>query len=251
MIAAFGFTKFDRREIDMREHGKAHLNLVFPEKLRLQVDRQVADFFLGKNGFLNFFLSCLSWIFCGTRGVIPAPSLNVDVRFAGQRDFQGVKTAIEFQVLRRETKEIGGYRSSHSFAQCDVNVIAVVIKGATGSVGEVTEDFFLRELRLHAVVGLVACGPVGIYRRTGNVAAEGGGIESAGIQGVDDDASTICAVNDVHPLLQKSGKNESRRDENQFSLARHGAEPSQGIFDVAIGVIRSYIAAVYGSRGCA
>jgi len=34
VIATFDFAKFDRFQIYVREHGKAHQRLVFPEKLR-------------------------------------------------------------------------------------------------------------------------------------------------------------------------------------------------------------------------
>jgi len=47
------------REVDCHQHqsasrtAEARLGLVFLEKLRLQLHRQVADFPLGKQGFLN------------------------------------------------------------------------------------------------------------------------------------------------------------------------------------------------------
>src|SRR6266478_5197484 len=251
MIAAFDFAEFYRFEVNMREHGEARLGLVFAEKLCLQVNRQIADFFLGKNRFLNFFLGGLGWIFCGARSVIAAARLNAELLLTCESYFQSVKTAVEFQVLRRKSQEIGRHRGGDCFAQRNVNVVAIVIKSATGSGSEIIEDFFLRELRLNAIAGLEACGLVGIYRRAGDVAAKVWSIEAARVQRVDHDASTVGAVNDVHALQQKSRENETGRDEDHFPLARHSTETAQDIFHVAIGVVRSHIAAVYGSESCA
>ncbi len=122
-----------------------------------------------------------------------------------------------------------------------------MIKSAAGSRGEIIENFLLCELRLSAIRVLVACGLVGIYGRTSDVATQIGGIEAASVQGVYDDASAIRAINNVHPLEQKSGQNEARRDENQFPLARHAAKTAQGIFDGAIGVIGGGVAAAHGA----
>ncbi len=102
-----------------------------------------------------------------------------------------MKTAVKLQILRRKSQEVGRHRSGDCFAQRHVNVVAIVIKSATSSGSEITEDFFLRELRLRAIAGLEACGLVGILGRTGNVAAKIRSIEAASVQGIDHDASTV------------------------------------------------------------
>src|SRR6266700_1338762 len=106
MVTAFDFAEFYGFQIEMRKHGKARLGRIFLEKLGLQVHRQIADLFLGKNSLLNFFFSGLSGIFRGARSVIAAASLNIEFLLAGESDLQGVKTAVELEILRRESEQI-------------------------------------------------------------------------------------------------------------------------------------------------
>src|SRR5258708_19301144 len=96
----------------MRKHGEARLGRIFFEKLGLQVNRQIADLFLRKNRLLNFFFSGLSGILSGARSVITAASLNIEFLLAGQSHLQSVKTAIELEVLPRESPHIKGHRGS-------------------------------------------------------------------------------------------------------------------------------------------
>src|SRR6266478_417104 len=112
----------------MRKHGEARLGRIFFEKLGLQVNRQIADLFLRKNRLLNLFFCGLSGILSGARSVIAAASLNIEFLFAGESDLQSVKTAVELEVLRRESEQIRGHRGSDGLAQRNVNVIAIVIE---------------------------------------------------------------------------------------------------------------------------
>src|SRR5258707_13647575 len=115
----------------MRKHREASLGRIFLEKLGLQVHRQIADLFLRKNRLLNFFFSGLSGILSGARSVIAAAGLNIEFLLAGKSDLQSMKTAVELEVLRRESEQIGGHRGGDGLALRNVNVIAIVIESAT------------------------------------------------------------------------------------------------------------------------
>src|SRR5260370_1482631 len=105
----------------MRKHGEARLGRVFFEKLGLQVNRQIADLFLRKNRLLNFFFSGLSGILSGARSVIAAASLNIEFLLAGESDLQSVKTAVDLEVLRRESEQIKGHMGVYCLTYPKVN----------------------------------------------------------------------------------------------------------------------------------
>src|SRR5579863_8964547 len=138
-----------------------------------------------------------------------------------------MKAAIEFQILGRETEEIGGGRGGHGLTQNDVEVVAVAEGGPTGAEREVVEYPALRRLCREPVAGLETPGSAGVRRRIGDVAQHIRSVKAAGVDGVNDHAGLVRTVDDIHAFGEELGQDKTGRDENELALAGHDAQAAQ------------------------
>ena len=181
----------------MRQHGETSGGFILFEVLRLQVHRNVVNLFLGEERFLNFFLGYFRRILGGTRSKITVARLHAEFFFGGQCNLQRVEAPVELQILRRKTKDIGNLGRGASFAHGFIHVVAVVVKGAAGTVGQLCQNVLLCALRADAVSGLVTGGTNEIVWRIGNVAHDVRRIEAARINGVDNNIGARGAIHHV------------------------------------------------------
>src|SRR5205814_5608813 len=147
---------------------------------------------------------------------------------------------------RRETEEIGSGGSRNGLAQRHVQIVAIVEISAAGAISEILENGALRGLGGYAKAALKSGGADAVAARVSNVPRQVRSVQAAGIYGIDHNARTVGAINEIRAFGEKRGKNKAWRDENKLSLAGHSAEPAHGVFHVAIGVFGGRISSIKG-----
>src|SRR5882724_5038794 len=203
MIATIHFAKFQGFQVQVSENREPDLRLVLAKKLSLKVHGQVTDFFLRKNGFLDFLFGSFFGSLQRARSVIAATRLNVEFLLAGQTNFQSVEAAVQLEILRGKAEQIGCSGSSCGFAQCDVKIVSVVKEGAASAKREIVKDFALRRLSLDSIAGFVTGGPKRIPRRISDIAHNIRGVQTTRVHRVDDHTSAVRTVNDIDPIRQQ------------------------------------------------
>ena len=118
----------------MRDNGQAHAVASF-EELRLAIEGQVLQLFLGINRLPNLFLSQCFQVHVPAGSKVSTASLQIPFLFACQRDLQMVVFPVEFQVLRRETQNIRNFRFLRGLQESLVNIVAIVEEGSASAIG--------------------------------------------------------------------------------------------------------------------
>src|SRR5262249_20196792 len=147
----------------------------------------------GEQRFLNFFFGDLRGILSGARGKVTVTRLHIEFFFGGEPDLQRVKAAVELEILRGETEDIGNFRRGASFAHGRVHIVAVVVELAACAVGKLRQNVLLGVLRLDAIRRFVTRGAKRVPGRIGDV-AHVGGIQAAGVNGINYDVGPRGAI---------------------------------------------------------
>ena len=128
VIPPLRFPQVQAPDIDAGEHGEFRLEIAGLEELRLEFDGKAVDFFLGEDCPFNLLLGLLRRISGVLGGKVATARLDFELLRIFERYFQAMEAAVEFQVLRSETKNVGVFGSRGGAPEAFVVVVTVLKK---------------------------------------------------------------------------------------------------------------------------
>ena len=144
VVPAFELPKVETFYVHMSEDDKCGILIAGFEELSVQVDWKIMQLLLGIHCTFNFLLRLLVRAGEILGGVVAASGLQRQFLLVLQRDFQGVKAAIELKVLRNESQHIGIVGRGGDAAETFVEIVIVMKENAAGAVCENREQVVLR-----------------------------------------------------------------------------------------------------------
>ncbi len=148
-----------------------------------------------------------------------------------------MESSVDFQVLRRESQQIGICRRGSGLAHGFNDVVAVVEEFAAGAIGQLRQNVLLRELRRHAIGTLVTGGSNAVPRRIGNVPHYIRCVEAARINGINHDIGASSAINHFGSFGLQGRSDKTRGYQNQHPLTRHVGQVSNDFFQMPVGIL--------------
>ena len=171
------------------------------------------------------------------RRVVAVPCLDAELLLVRKRDLQRVVAPVYFQILGRESQQIGQRRRRTCFPHRFIDVIAVVEESAARSIRKLSQNILLGGLCRDAVRDLETSRAQPVVRRVGNVPQYVGRIETARVDRVNHDIRPRGAIHHFRSFGLQCRRDESRRDENEHALTGHGRQVSHYIFQVPVGIL--------------
>jgi hypothetical protein len=180
--------------------------------------------------------------------VAPARLHLITRNISRQRDFQRVKTAVQLQILRRESEHIDEFGLRGDSFESFPNIVVVVNERAPGGIRQVTQHIFVGHNGVIQYLILLVGGDHG--GRRAHIASVNHGKEAARVQRIDRDIGANGPVDNivlVGPVIV--GQKEPGRDHDDVPAAGERAHPPHQSFQCVQREARIAVADIQRARG--